>query len=100
MAHRHQPYLRDLLRAVATSDGDLSQQIREDLLAGKSLTGALGSFAIKVAHNPTSITDEHVKALRDAGYSEDQIFECIIAAAVGAGVERLRKGLALVGEEP
>jgi alkylhydroperoxidase family enzyme len=78
------------------ADGSLDANLRADLLAGKPVTGTLGSFAIKVAHNPTSITDEHIRALLRAGYSEDQIFECVVAAAVGAGLERLNAGLALL----
>ena len=74
-------------------------EVREDLLAGRAMTGTLGAFAIKVAQNPTSIGTEHVHALKRAGHSEDAIFECIVAAALGAALERLQAGLDAVAGE-
>jgi len=38
-------------------------------------------------------TDEDVGAVRRAGYSDDEIFEATVAAAVGAGLERLEAGV-------
>lgn len=40
------------------------------------------------------ITDEDVQTLLRAGYSEDDLFEIFAAASVGAGMERLERGLA------
>jgi hypothetical protein len=40
------------------------------------------------------ITDEDVEALKRAGYSDDEIFEVSISAALGAGMSRLERGLA------
>ena len=37
--------------------------------------------------------DEDVEALRQAGYSEDQIFELTVSAALGAGFRRLKSAL-------
>jgi alkylhydroperoxidase family enzyme len=39
------------------------------------------------------VTDGDVQALKDAGFSEDEIFEHTVAAAVAAGLERLDAGL-------
>jgi alkylhydroperoxidase family enzyme len=39
------------------------------------------------------VTDVQVEALRDAGLSEDDVFELTVAAAVGAGLARLDAGL-------
>ena len=64
------------------------------------MSGTLGAFAIKVQENSAAITDEHIAALKAAGYSDEQIFECIVAAAVGAGMVRLEAGLALLGIRP
>jgi alkylhydroperoxidase family enzyme len=38
-------------------------------------------------------TDAQVEALLEAGMSEDEVFEVTVAAAVGAGLERLDAGL-------
>jgi alkylhydroperoxidase family enzyme len=38
-------------------------------------------------------TDAQVEALLDAGLSQDEVFELTVAAAVGAGLQRLEAGL-------
>jgi alkylhydroperoxidase family enzyme len=47
----------------------------------------------KVRRNAYEITDEDIQALKDAGYSEDVIFEQTVSVAVAAGLERLETGL-------
>jgi alkylhydroperoxidase family enzyme len=47
----------------------------------------------KVRRHAYSITDRDVQALKDAGYSEDEIFEHTVSTAVAAGIERLNAGL-------
>jgi hypothetical protein len=100
MADRFALLLRALVDAIGKSTGVLDPKLRQDLLAGKPIAGALGSFAIKVTHNASSITDEHVAALRKQGVEEEAIFEAIIAAGVGAGLERLRAAKIALGEDP
>jgi hypothetical protein len=96
MINKYAEAVRGLLDAVGSSPGEVDSQVRRDLLAAKPISGALGSFAIKVQHNPTNITDEHIASLRAAGHSDEVIYEIIIAASVGAAMERLRAGLALL----
>ena len=43
--------------------------------------------------NAYAITDGDVQALKDAGYSEDVIFEQTVSVAVAAGLERLEAAL-------
>lgn len=47
----------------------------------------------KVRRHAYTITDEEVRALKDAGHSENEIFELTVSAAVAAGLERLDAGL-------
>jgi hypothetical protein len=55
----------------------------------------------KIALHAYEVTEEDVAALKAAGYSEDAIFEVSIAAALGAGMSRLERGLAaLRGGKP
>ena len=42
------------------------------------------------------VVDADVEALGSAGLSEDEVFELTVAAAVGAGLERLEAGLRAV----
>jgi hypothetical protein len=50
----------------------------------------------KVARHAYRITDRDVHSLVDAGWPEDALLEVILAAAAGAGVTRLERGLAAV----
>ena len=52
-----------------------------------------GPYLDKVRSNAYTVTDEDVQALKDAGYSEDVIFEQTVSVAVAAGLERLDAGL-------
>jgi alkylhydroperoxidase family enzyme len=47
----------------------------------------------KVRLHAYKVTDADVQRLQDAGYSEDEIFEHTVSAAVAAGLERLEAGL-------
>ena len=51
------------------------------------------AYVDKVRRHAYRITDEEVQALKNAGYSEDEIFEHTVSAAVAAGLERLDAGL-------
>jgi alkylhydroperoxidase family enzyme len=100
LENRFSAEVRGLLKAVSQSKGELDTSIRAVLVASKPVSGTLGAFAIKVQENSAAITDEHIAALKAAGYSDEQIFECIVAAAVGAGMVRLEAGLALLRIRP
>ena len=43
--------------------------------------------------NAYEVTDEDIQALRNAGYSEDVIFEQTVSVAVAAGMNRLEAAL-------
>ena len=50
-------------------------------------------YAETVRKHAYRVTDAQIAALRAAGLSEDDVFEVTVAAAVGAGLERLDAGL-------
>jgi hypothetical protein len=52
------------------------------------------SYLAKVRDAAYTITDADVQQLKDAGYSDDEIFEQTVSAAVSAGLHRLDQGLA------
>lgn len=60
------------------------------------LPAELEAFVRKVTLEPYAVTKEDIRALKNAGYSEDAIYELTVSAAVGAGLARLEKGFALV----
>jgi alkylhydroperoxidase family enzyme len=47
------------------------------------------SYLAKVRERAYSITDADVQALKDAGYSEDEIFERTVEVAVEEGRRRI-----------
>jgi alkylhydroperoxidase family enzyme len=61
---------------------------------------ALAQYVDAVARHAYRVTDADVAALQRSGQSDDSIFEITVAAAVGAAMHRLTRGMmALRGEE-
>jgi len=54
---------------------------------------ALESYLRKVHERAYTVTDGDVEALKAAGFTEDEIFEQTVSAAVGAGLDRLERAL-------
>jgi len=52
-----------------------------------------GPYLDKVRCHAYTITDEDVQTLKEAGHSEDEIFEHTVSVAAAAGFERLDAGL-------
>lgn len=53
----------------------------------------LHRYTEKVVLNAYKVTDKGIAALREAGYSEDEIFEITMSTAVGTGLTRLEAAL-------
>src|SRR5215470_3699111 len=58
----------------------------------------ISALVEKIANQPWTVTDDDIAQARNAGYTEDQLFELILAAAAGAGVRRLDAGLRALEE--
>lgn len=102
MEDRHAGKMKRLVERVLNAPGELDPGARRAILEERTdgVPPALLPYLDKVAHRAWTVTDEDVEALRRAGVSEDQIFEATVTAAVGAGLKRLRAGLAALGEPP
>jgi len=85
--------MQRLVEAVLWGPGTLDPTIRRAAAAGEDVPDALSGYLDKVARHAYKVTDEDVAALREAGYSEDQIFEATVSCALGAGLRRLDAGL-------
>jgi alkylhydroperoxidase family enzyme len=72
---------------------DLVARLREAAKPDRPAPPDFGPYLDKVRSSAYTVTDEDVRALRDAGHSEDEIFEQTVSAAVAAGLERLEAGL-------
>lgn len=82
-----------LREAVLNGPGRLDNQLRAAAFRGGDLPDPLGAYLRKVMSHAYQVTDADVDALRAAGYSEDQIFEATVCAAVGVGLSQLERGL-------
>jgi alkylhydroperoxidase family enzyme len=71
----------------------LVEQLREAAQPDREAPPGFAPYLDKVRRNAYLVTDEDVQALKDAGYSEEVIFEQTVSVAVAAGLERLEAGL-------
>jgi alkylhydroperoxidase family enzyme len=78
---------------MSTRFDDLIERLCESALPEREAPPEFASYLSKVRLHAYKVTDADVHALTDAGYSEDEIFEHTVAAAVAAGLERLEAGL-------
>ena len=93
---RYDAYVQKLRAALTQSPGTLSPEVRAAIVARdtRNIPPALAPYVIKVALHAYKVTDEDIVQLERQGLSEDQIFEATAAAAVGAALLRLEKGMA------
>jgi alkylhydroperoxidase family enzyme len=102
MTQRHTDAVERVSEAILGTPGDADLELRRAVsivAAGGSaeLPDDLRPYVEKVAQNAYKVTDADVEALREAGYSDDAIFELTLAAALGAARMRLDAGLAALG---
>jgi alkylhydroperoxidase family enzyme len=92
----YSPKIARLRAASLEQPGTLSPQERRECAEGDP-PARLAGYVEKVRRHAYQVTDADVAALREAGCSEDQIFEATVCTALGAGLGRLETGLALLG---
>ena len=105
---RYDALQKRLVDAVLNAPGDTTEtqrravleQARETPGAKGNLSPALTRYVDTVARHAYKVTDADVTALQRAGQSDDSLFEITVAAAVGAALHRLDRGMAaLRGKE-
>jgi len=79
--------------ALDTRYGAHVERLREAAHPGRAAPPDFGPYLEKVRECAYRVTDVDVQALKDAGYSEDVIFEQTVAVAVAAGLQRLDAAL-------
>ena len=72
----------------------LIERLREAARPDRPAPPEFGAYLEKVRLRAFEVTDGDVNALKNAGFSEDKIFEHTVSAAVAAGLARLEAGLA------
>jgi hypothetical protein len=106
---RYQSFHDRLKNAVVHTPGDTPESLRRAVLeraqdtrvTSEQLPASLIHYVDTVARHAYNVTDADVTSLQRSGHSDDALFEITVAAAVGAALHRLERGLAAVrGEEP
>jgi alkylhydroperoxidase family enzyme len=94
VSERYAELMAALERATLESPAGLDRATRRAAAFGGELPEPLAGYVDTVRRHAYKVVDADVERLRAAGLSEDEIFEATAAAAVGAGLVRLRAGLA------
>jgi alkylhydroperoxidase family enzyme len=94
MAHELAALQRATHHTVLDGPGEADLSIRRQVALGQA-PPELAALVQKIRDHAYRVTDADVEALR-ARYSEDQLFELIVAAALGAAEHRLQRALAVL----
>jgi alkylhydroperoxidase family enzyme len=89
---------RALVDRVQHGDGTASPELRAQAFGNQGLTPPLDALIGKVATAPASVTEADFAAAEAAGFSQDQLFELVVCAAVGQSSRQYEAGLAALAE--
>jgi hypothetical protein len=90
--------LRDrVLEIVLQSAGESDPAIRRAAAEGKGVPADLQTLVDKIHRHAYKVADEDI-ARAQAKYGDDQMFEIVVSAALGASRQRLMAGLEALEE--
>jgi hypothetical protein len=89
---------RALVDRVLGGEGRASAELRASAFGNAGLPPPLDVLIGKVATRPARVTDADFAAAKAAGFSEDQLFELVVSAAVGQSARLYEAGLAALAE--
>jgi hypothetical protein len=89
---------RALVDRVLNGEGRASAEQRARAFGNADIPPALDALIGKVATRPAQVTDADFAAARAAGFSDDELFELVICAAVGQSARLYEAGLAALAE--
>lgn len=96
MDDRFQSFRDATAAALLQARAQTPQQLREAVANGQP-PSELAALVQKIRTRAYTVTDQDIDALRST-YSEDELFEIIVAAAFGAARDRLSSALKVVEE--
>ena len=102
--------IRNVLSRVLGKRGDSPQALRKTVADYARITGGgsgdapelpdnVAAYVEKMTHTPYKMVMRDIETLKQHGFTEDQIFELTLAAALGAGQGRFERTLALIEEK-
>ena len=96
--HNERTAYRALVDRVLNGDGRASAEQRARAFGNDGLAPPLDALIDKVANRPAQVSDADFAAAKASGFSEDQLFELVICAAVGQSTLLYEAGLAALAE--
>lgn len=96
-----------IVESVLNTHGALPNSVRAAIYGRAAGRGAesdnlptlLAQFVDKTIRHAYKIVDEDIERLLQAGYSEDAVYEAVVAVAAGVGMRRIEAGLAAMHED-
>ena len=89
---------RALQDRILNGEGRASPEERARAFGNAGLSPPLDGLLGNVATRPTQVTDADFAAAQAAGFSEDELFELVICAAVGQSARLYDAGLAALAD--
>lgn len=87
-----------LVNRILNGPGRAPAEQRAGAFANANLPEALRPLVDKVATKPAQVTDADFAAAMEAGFTDDQLFELVVCAAVGQATRQYEAGLAALTE--
>jgi alkylhydroperoxidase family enzyme len=94
MPSLHEPMVNSILRGPGRAPADQRRRAFDNT----GLPAPLRPLLDKVAAASAQVTDADFAAAMEAGFSDDQLFELVICAAVGRSTRQYEAGLAALAE--
>jgi alkylhydroperoxidase family enzyme len=83
-----------LVNRIVEGVGTASLSERRAAFNNSGVAEALCALVDKVAMHPNSVTEEDVDAAKTSGFSEDQVFEIVVCAAIGQATRQYEAAFA------
>ena len=91
-------HIDDLVNRILHGPGRAPADQRARAFENAGLPEPLRPLIEKVATRSAEVTDADFAAAADAGFTDDQLFELVICAAVGQSTRQHKAGLAALAE--
>jgi hypothetical protein len=97
-AGSYEQLYHNLINRTLKGKGESSREQREAAFNNSGLLKPVSALINKVAHHAYRVTDDDISEVKNAGLSEDQLFELIVCAATGEASRQYESGLAALAE--
>lgn len=100
VARRGDKALDRMRSRLLSGPGELHAEVRLAALNGEPVPDSLRVLVDKIRECAYQVTDRDIEEVLAAGWSQSQVFELAVAAAVGAGLHRREVCDRLLAEHP